>query len=811
MAQSNLISTRIALDGATQIIEQLRSMGSAGENAIRQIQQAAAGTSGPIASLGRATGALKESFHEAHGSVSALAESIGPAVSRFNRFTRAFEELRGVVGVLAPALKEFAEIGIGVGLFLAAKKGSDAIRELKDQSEVLGLTLEKLQGLQFAAAQKGIPVENFVKGLDRFSAVLGDITKKREEFDKSAGLKAAEQTLATDKATEAINKAGEATGRAARENEANALGLQKAELAQRQLTTAVDQHYVATEKLRQQRLAQGGAGSALGQNISDRIKESEVETKLTQSRISAAEATMHARNAGIESANNLRSAEVRLREAQLESSITTEKNRIEAEKQRDVFQRLGVDIEHGPNEALLNFAERLEGLKDAAARSAALREVFGRDWVRMADFFSLGSAGIRKFQETYAEKVISITDEDAKLADDFQASWAVFLINLKNGAAVFGNLIGSIFIPVMNALGSVFKSNETAIRDFSGSFVRVLKPAVETLIQGFTIFGNVIVSIGGVVRSVFNGWADIFNKVFGWDIKGSDLIVGLFGFYGLAALIIPRIISIGAAILSLIGPFARVATVVIGLRTSAFIPLIATMTGPVGFVVAIGAILAALAYFDPTARSLMGRFFAFMQEGFHNLIETAKAGIRVYEALIEVIQRFLGASESSLKVPQPKYERDKAPTSDEVARRVEQENPGLYNPIARAGGGSIPGMGRGDHVPVVAEPGEYMVQRSAVSQVGLGFMNMLNNGLVAVRMAAGGIVAGMGSTNPSPAHLVMASPSGAANESTALFHLTFGDKTFRNLSAPESTAQEMHNHARSRARTQMGPAQGWKR
>jgi len=98
-----------------------------------------------------------------------------------------------------------------------------------------------------------------------------------------------------------------------------------------------------------------------------------------------------------------------------------------------------------------------------------------------------------------------------------------------------------------------------------------------------------------------------------------------------------------------------------------------------------------------------------------------------------------------------------------------------------------------------------------VQGVGLGFMHLLNSGALALRMAAGGLVNSMATVGPQPVYIRAGGAPSPPQERSALFHLTIADKTFRNLSAPESTAREMYNHARGKARSQMGPAQGWKK
>ena len=61
--------------------------------------------------------------------------------------------------------------------------------------------------------------------------------------------------------------------------------------------------------------------------------------------------------------------------------------------------------------------------------------------------------------------------------------------------------------------------------------------------------------------------------------------------------------------------------------------------------------------------------------------------------------------------------------------------------LRRAGGGPIPGSGRGDTVPMLGEPGEFVIQRSIVEKFGPTFFAKLNAGMEPQRFTSGGIVA----------------------------------------------------------------------
>lgn len=56
--------------------------------------------------------------------------------------------------------------------------------------------------------------------------------------------------------------------------------------------------------------------------------------------------------------------------------------------------------------------------------------------------------------------------------------------------------------------------------------------------------------------------------------------------------------------------------------------------------------------------------------------------------------------------------------------------------VGKAAGGIIPGSGSGDHIPIMAEPGEFMIKKSSAQAIGYGTLRALN------RYAKGGIIKG---------------------------------------------------------------------
>lgn len=65
---------------------------------------------------------------------------------------------------------------------------------------------------------------------------------------------------------------------------------------------------------------------------------------------------------------------------------------------------------------------------------------------------------------------------------------------------------------------------------------------------------------------------------------------------------------------------------------------------------------------------------------------------------------------------------------------------GLSNKFKKLASSLIPGSGDKDTVPAMLTPGEFVIKKSRVKELGVGFLNALNNGLIQLK-SAGGVIA----------------------------------------------------------------------
>jgi hypothetical protein len=113
---------------------------------------------------------------------------------------------------------------------------------------------------------------------------------------------------------------------------------------------------------------------------------------------------------------------------------------------------------------------------------------------------------------------------------------------------------------------------------------------------------------------------------------------------------------------------------------------------------------------------------------------------------------------------------------DEVTKSL--SNLTSMTEVVFAKGGAVPGSGSGDTVPAWLTPGEFVMRKSAVSQLGLPFMEMLNRGrgsfLPRGRYATGGLVGAGAGGGGTPVHLHLGGQSfalsGGADVVSSLAH-----------------------------------------
>jgi methyl-accepting chemotaxis protein len=109
-------------------------------------------------------------------------------ITAFDKTQRAFASVRAGLGKVKSSVFNVRNAVVGLGATLALKQFAGQIDELAKASGRLGLTVNELQSLQFAAGQTGVSSDELTKGLERFSRSIGEtaqgIGSAKEEFEQ---------------------------------------------------------------------------------------------------------------------------------------------------------------------------------------------------------------------------------------------------------------------------------------------------------------------------------------------------------------------------------------------------------------------------------------------------------------------------------------------------------------------------------------------------------------------------------------------------------------------------------------------------
>lgn len=95
-------------------------------------------------------------------------------ITAFDKTQRAFASVRAGLGKVKASVFNVRNSVVALGATLALKQFAKQIDELAKASGRLGLTVNELQSLQFAAGQTGVSSEELTKGLERFSRSVGE-------------------------------------------------------------------------------------------------------------------------------------------------------------------------------------------------------------------------------------------------------------------------------------------------------------------------------------------------------------------------------------------------------------------------------------------------------------------------------------------------------------------------------------------------------------------------------------------------------------------------------------------------------------
>lgn len=494
------IRQTIELIGGDEIKRQLQAMGQAGEQAFAQLDRAfkAQGVADRLSSIGQNVSQLGESFKLGVAS----AQGFGNQLEAIGR-----NGLK-LVGTLA---------AIGGGIAGFARLAAGSAKNLDDQAQAIGVSVEKYQQLGFAASSAGIKSQQFTQALAQLS------------------------TKATDTAKE-------------------------------QTRSVVDLAKQVVDNLR----AGGVVVSGFGGNVTTSLGNIGEAAKRVQAQMQAAgipanlqqitEALQRVADKSPEAAKEL------IKLGATAPKFTAIQNLSQlADTGKTVFEELKVQVTdlagkvRPADEILGDLADRFKALPDGPQKTAAAMKLFGQELgVRMIPLLNKGSAGLNDLFEEFNRLGVGVSLADTKVGRTTVEAFT------KLGTALdqIKTKLGLVFAPLAtegaNALTAFITQNFGTLDKFAKDLEGQIAPKIRaffTLLtgkdaggdnqailqirQGIIDFGtSVQETFTGIIIPAFNGLMAILNQVagainsfFGTNISGTQLgivlvigqIIGVFG------------------------------------------------------------------------------------------------------------------------------------------------------------------------------------------------------------------------------------------------------------------------------------------
>lgn len=153
--------------------------------------------------------------------------------------------------------------------------------------------------------------------------------------------------------------------------------------------------------------------------------------------------------------------------------------------QSKAFQMIGVSAKDAQgnikdtDELLLEIADKFAGIEDGAQKAALAQDIFGKSGQKMIPFLNQGRAGIQALREEARRLGISLSDEAAKAAGDFNDAMS----RVKAVSAGFVNQVVQQLLPSLTSLAEQFSDGAAK----SELFARTAD-TVAVIVKGMTDF-----------------------------------------------------------------------------------------------------------------------------------------------------------------------------------------------------------------------------------------------------------------------------------------------------------------------------------
>lgn len=464
-----------------------------------------------------------------------------------------------------------------------------------------------------------------------------------------------------------------------------------------------------------------------------------------------------------------------------------------------------------PFEIIARITPRLLALRDATLQNKVSMELFGRGFQEILPTLQDGTKGLRDAEKEVQRLKIAPTGLEKFWSAEFLKARGSMVSIFEGAFNAIGVRLGTVLVPLMDSITTFIQQNIGVWREWATQVATEIRPGmaeIGALITGAVTPGEIqtqwvrdLVSlfndlkaaaliVAGAVKgliAVLDGVAAGINAVFGTDVNGRTLLIA-------------------AAVLYLTGIFGLLLAAVKLVITA--VGALSLLFSPVGLIVGIAAVGAALLVMNDNWKNITGTIEAFLRMAQSIATYLATGFINVLNSVAAALERVIN-----------------------LASRAPGAAPGVVSPglPGFATGGRIrgPGTGTSDSILLRGSNGEFIVNAFS-TRLFLPLLEMINR---FPRFARGGLIdtLGSGSAFPTRGNLFggMAGPrrdsvlgllrggpraAGSGVSGRVAIDLTMpGGQKFGDLLAPPTVARKMLTYARGQSVKSLGTAPSFAR
>jgi hypothetical protein len=521
------ITQRLAIEGAQDVLRQLQQLGKAGEDAFRQLQNAADASNAGLSNVSTVSARLQTAFVASREAVGSIGESFTALGQNLTHFRDTFTE---VADRVIPHFREVAVLATGAGVagFVSlAREAARAATEIDITSRELGIPTQRLQGLAGAANAVGVETKELFSGLLRLSKQIAQVAIENRDKVLELGSQITQgiqvQGVAVIRGVQ--NAAGEGLsiirGRGQQTQQIyNNLGenfkavLPLAIRVRSEAEDALKAVNLPTNTLPTVQQLQTAFSKLLETN--DQFRQQARDLGVVAPFKTLAEVLLDARDAG----NDL----------------------------GKMFKQLGIpliDLATGKrkslDEALVDFANRFDHAQDRSKAALQAFRLFGDQYEKILPVLAKGGAEFDRTAATLTKLGLGFSAGDLKIGQELLKAFSTFETAVKGASNTIALAFAPALQPALEGLTELIRQNAFVVKGWADDLSNRVAPAVRDLlgvIQGNPAQTEVIkavVSALNTLRVVGGAAATVLTTAFAVISAGLTPVAGILNFVVRAA------------------------------------------------------------------------------------------------------------------------------------------------------------------------------------------------------------------------------------------------------------------------------------